>query len=274
MAIITISRQFGSLGTIIAKQMNQELKYDYLDKLKLENILVSEYGIPEENIERYDERKPAFWDIFSSNKDKYLHFLKTVLYDFASHGDCMIIGRGGEVLLKDVPGILHVRVIAPTELRIARVKERYSYSDHLAEKIVRRSDHDRIGFHKFFFHVNWEDPSLYDLVINTGIFSVEMAVELIKKSLDLLGLEAQQDAAKRKLSDLCLGQKIMTQIAYEERVPIQFLETHVEHGIATLRGSTITSEDIDRCERIARQIPGVKDVVNEVYFIPNTYGMT
>ena len=44
--------------------------------------------------------------------------------------------------------------------------------------------------------------------------------------------------------------------------------------MVTLKGSTITSDDINRCEEIARQVPGVKDVINEVYFIPNTYGMT
>ena len=63
MAIITISRQFGSLGTIIAKALKDELKLEYLDKIKLEETLVSDYGIPEEKVERYDEKKPAFWDI-------------------------------------------------------------------------------------------------------------------------------------------------------------------------------------------------------------------
>ena len=124
MAIITISRQFGSLGTIIAKALKDELKLESLDKIALEETLVSDYGIPEEKVERYDEKKPAFWDIFSSDKDRYLHFLKTVLYDFASKGNCIIIGRGGQVLLKDIPGVLHVRIVAPRELRIKRIKER------------------------------------------------------------------------------------------------------------------------------------------------------
>ncbi len=274
MAIITISREFGSLGTTIAKALKEELGFDDLDKIKLEEMLVSEYGIPEENVEKYDEKKPHFWDIFSTDKDRYLHFMKTAMYKFAEKGNCVIIGRGGQILLKDIPGALHVRIIAPPELRVQRLKERYSYDDKLGEQIIRHSDHDRIGFHKFFFHANWEDPYWYDLIINTRSFPVEHAVGLIKNSLDMLKIEEKKQETTNKLADICLGQELITQIAYKERIPIQFLEAIAVSGVVTLKGSTITSEDIERCEAVARRVPGVKDVKNEVYFIPNTYGMT
>ena len=169
MAIITISRQFGSLGTEIAQALGQELHFASLDKKTLEETLISEYGIPEENIDRYDEKKPPLWDVFSTDKDKYLHFMKSAIYDFARQDNCIIIGRGGQVLLRGIPGTLHVRVLAPKELRIKRLQDRFSYDDRLAGQLIRHSDHDRVGFHKFFFHVNWEDVSLYDLMINTQL---------------------------------------------------------------------------------------------------------
>lgn len=274
MAIITISRQFGSLGTEIARVLKEELKFEYVDKIKLEEALVSDYGIPEENVDRYDEKKPPLWDIFSSDKDKYLHFMKTVIYEAARQDNCIIIGRGGQILLKDIPGILHVRILAPQKLRIKRIKERYGYEDKLAEQIIRHSDHDRIGFHKFFFHANWGDVSLYDLMINSQSFSIKQAVGLIKDALDMLGLMKKDERTIQILSDLCLGQAVITDIAYKEKIPIQFLEASVDQGVVTLKGSTITTDDIARCESVARQVPGVKDVINEVYFIPNTYGMT
>ena len=273
MAIITISRQFGSLGTEIAQALEQELHFASLDKKTLEEALVSQYGISEENIDRYDEKKPPLWDVFSTDKDRYLHFMKTAIYDFARQDNCLIIGRGGQVLLRDIPGTLHVRVLAPKELRITRLQERFGYDDRLAEQLIRHSDHDRVGFHKFFFHINWEDVSLYDLMLNTRLFSIEQAAELIKVSLEKLDILNKTPGTAQKLEDLCLGQSIVTEIAYKEKIPIQFLEALVEAGVVTLKGSTITSADIARCEEIARNVPGVEDVVNEVYFIPNTYGM-
>ncbi len=273
MAIITISRQFGSFGTEIATTLKEELHCNYLDKAALEETLVKKYGIPAENVERYDEKKPPLWDIFSSDKDKYLHFMKTAVYEFARQGNCILVGQGGQVLLRDVPGTLHVRVLAPKAVRIERVQQRYGYDARLAEQVVRHSDHDRIGFHKFFFHVNWDDVNLYDLMLNTQLFSVEQAVGLLRESVTMLHLDEQQGQTVQKLDDLCLGQKVITQIAYTENIPIQFLEAHVVQGVVTLRGSTITTDDIVRCEAIARRVAGVTDVVNEVYFIPSTYGM-
>ena len=273
MAIITISRTFGSLGTEIARSLKEELGFHYLDKESLEEELFKKFGIPEEKVERYDEKKPAFWEIFSSDKDSYIHFMKTAIYEFAQEGNCAIIGRGGQFLFKDIPGVLCVRVIAPAELRIERIKNRYSYNDRVAEELMHHIDHDRAGFHKYFFHINWENNDFYDLVINTKSFSVEAAVHLIKDALESTEIMEKQPEKESKLADLCLGQEVITSIAYMEKVPVRFLEAVAINGIVTLRGSTITTEDVNRCEVVARRVPGVKEVINEIYYLPTTYGM-
>lgn len=274
MAVITISRQFGSSGTHIAKALADKLNFQIIDKELLESTLVEKYGIPEENVEKYDEKKPAFWDIFSSDKDRYLHFMKTAMYEEARKRDSIMLGRGGQVLFKDVPGVLHVRIIAPCGQRTAALMQEHGYDEKLAQQMMRHSDHDRAGFHKFFFHINWEDPCFYDLVINTSTFLVDAAVQLITTTLELANIKEKAAAMESKLADLCLAQAVVTQIAYKEHIPIQFLEAIVTNGIVTLKGSTITTEDIKRCETAAREVAGVKDVKNEVYFIPNTYGMS
>lgn len=273
MAIITISRQLGSLGTDIAKALKDELNFHYLDKDLLESNLVSKYGIPEEEVERYDEKKPAFWEIFSSDKDKYLHFLKTAIYEFAQKGNCIIIGRGSQILFKNIPGVLRVRIVAPTDLRIERVKARYSYDDRLTEQVIRHSDHDRAGFHRFFFHINWEEPHFYDLMINTHALTIDTAVQLIKDALQAFGIQENQQETDNKIKDLCLGQEVVTNIAYTEKIPVHFLEAMAVSGVVTLRGSVMTNEDIARCEATAQKVPGVKNVINELYVIPHPYGM-
>lgn len=274
MAIITISRQLGSLGTEIANKLKEELSFKDLDKESLESRLVKKYGLPEEKVERYDEKKPAFWDLFSADKDKYLHFLKTAIYEFASDGNGLVIGRGGQVLFQDIPGVLRVRIVAPLELRIERLKEQHGYNDRLAEQVIRHSDHDRAGFHRFFFHVDWEDYHLYDLIINTQELTSATGVQLIKDALQAFGVPEKQQEAEIKMKDACLAQEIATTISYKEHVPVHFLEVSSVSGVVTLRGSAMTTEDISRSEAVARRVPGVKDVVNEIYCIPHTYGMT
>lgn len=274
MAIITISRQIGSLGTEIAKKLQEELGFNYLDRKSLDGELIQKYGIPEEKLERYDEKKPAFWNTFSSDKDSYIHFVKTAMYKFAQEGNCVIIGRGGQFLFKDIPGVFRIRVIAPIALRLERIKKKYNYNDRLAEQALRQNDHDKAGFHKFFFHINWEDADLYDLVINTHLLSVEAAVRLIKDAVGSTGIMEKRAEQERKLADICLSQEVITSIVFMEKIPVQFLEAEAlaASGVVTLRGATMTAEDMACCEAAARKVPGVKEVINEMHYIPATYG--
>lgn len=170
------------------------------------------------------------------------------------------------MLFKDIPGVLHVKVIAPTAIRIERIQNRYNYDHRMAEQTIRQTDHDRSGFHKFFFHVNWDDCSLYDLTINTHVLTIDASVCVIKDALS--GIGEQYHEAESKIKDLCLAQEVETNILYEEKIPVRFLEVIVASGIVTIGGSVITGEDIDRCEALVREVPGVKDVVNELYYIP------
>jgi len=264
MAIITISRQKGSLGSFIGQALKEELGYAYFDRDILEQQLTSKYGVPEQFFARFDEKKPPAWDVFVGGKDKYLHFLKTTIYDFAQQGNCIIAGRGGQALFQNFPGVLRVSVVAPAEVRIERIRTRFNYDYRLAEQVVRNSDHDRAGFHRFFFHVNWEDYHFYDLVINTRSLTTETGVQLIKDALPAFGTADKQRDTENRLKDLCLGQHVITNISYEENIPVQYIEVTSVDGVVTLKGSVMIFDDVKRSETAARKVPGVKDVVNEL----------
>lgn len=268
MPIITISRQKGSLGSFIGQALRDELGYVYLDRAILEQELVSKYGLAENLFERYDEKKPRAWDFLIGGKDKYLHYLKTCIYDFARQGNCIIAGRGGQALFKDFPGVLRVSIVGPTDVRIERVKKRFNYDLRLAIKVVDASDHDRAGFHEFFYKVDWEDYRLYDLVLNTRNLAVETGVGVIKGALRGFDTAELLKDTENRLSDLCLTQHVLTEITYVHNVPAQYLEAKSDQGIVTLRGSLLSYEDICHTETLTRKIPGVKDVKNELTVLP------
>jgi cytidylate kinase len=271
MAILTLSRQSGSFGTQIAKALAEHLKYRFLDKESLEKAL-SGYGVSPASLEKYDEKRPSFWEIFSSERNRYLHFLKSVIYDFARQGNGIVLGRGGQVLLAGVPGVYHVRVIAPSATRVERLKKGYKCDERHAESIMRHSDQARAGFHRFFFNINWEDSSNYDLVLNTQSIGTETAVDLLRKVIGLLdGREVQKEREKR-LADLVLRQQVETAILYTEKIPVKFLETEVRDGVVVLNGTVSTHGSVSRCEQIARAVPGVKKVENRIFFSTELYG--
>ena len=274
MAIITISRQMGSFGTKIAKNFQKKTGYNFLDKESIEKELGHKYGIPEDHTNRYDEKKPAFWDMFSSDKDRYIYFLKSAMYELARQDNSIIMGRGGQILFADIPGTLHVKIIAPYKLRIKRVKEEFKYNYQVAEQVINHSDHDKTGFYKYFFHVNWEDAQLYDLIINTQHFTVQAAVKLIENACHSASILEHQIDGDKELADLCLSQEVYTRIVYVEKMPVFSFKVLTKNGVATLQGGMLSDKDVYRSEKAASEVNGVKKVINELHYIPSAFGVS
>ncbi|HPK54504.1 MAG TPA: cytidylate kinase family protein [Smithellaceae bacterium] len=263
MAIITISREVGSLGTAIAKKVTEDLGFSIIDRGIIEKELSRHYDISAEKAARYDEKVPSIWD-FSLDKERYLHYMKSIMYDVARKKSCVVIGRGGQYLFQGLANTLHVRVFAPYELRLKRVMKRYTCSEEAAGRIIRHSDHDRAGFHKFFFNIDWEDQRLYDLVINTRTINMDAAVQMIKDVAATTKLLSKTPDAGGKIADMCLSQQVFMKIKYAEKLGVQMLEVEAEKGIVTIWGMAATEEDVQKCGKIAGTVAGVKKVVNEI----------
>jgi len=271
MAIITMSRQLGSSGMEIAEALATHLNADRVDKDSLEQTLVS-HGISEAKMERFDEKKPSFWDSFSSDKDRYLHFLKTAILEVARNGNAVILGRGAQVILSEVPGILHVRCIAPMESRIARVSARFGCDEHQARKLIQQSDNDRAGFYRYFFDVRWESPENYDLSINTATMEAGAVIGLIENAVTLKQSQTDSATTAAAISDLCLSQTIASAILFDENIPVRFLGVFAKDGVVTLAGSVNTAGLVHRAEDVAKRVSGVKSVVNEIQVLPEYTG--
>jgi cytidylate kinase len=111
--------------------------------------------------------------------DDYVRIVGMVIRDLAREGGVIIVGRGSQVLLKDHPAALHVQIIAPFWHRVKTVMERECLERRAAVSRVRTSDRARVDYLRRYHNVNWLDPQLYDLVINTVKVPVEVAVKLI-----------------------------------------------------------------------------------------------
>jgi CMP/dCMP kinase len=106
-----------------------------------------------------------------------------VMKELAGEGNVVIVGRAGQVILRHDPGVFHVQVIAPASLRAERIACRHGISLTAAQAQVEASDRFRRDYLKRFYHVRWNDPELYDLVVNTEHVSAETAAEIIVSAL-------------------------------------------------------------------------------------------
>ncbi len=266
MAIITISRELAALGDETAHELAKLLSYRFVDKQALEQRITS-YGFAGAKLEKYDERKPSFWASLSQDRDDYLHYLKTAFYAEAEEGNCVFIGRGANAVFKDLPAMLSVRLVAPLPIRIERVKSYFRCDDKRARQIIEQSDHDRDGFHRYFFDMNWTDPDNYHLTLNTGTLHPATAAELI------VGLKAMvinadaETAARGKIRELTLSQQVVHHVLYARKIPIHFLEAHVSESSVVLHGVANSQSSVEAAVSAAREVCAGKSVASEIQVV-------
>jgi cytidylate kinase len=266
MAIITLSRELGSLGTEIADTLSSRLGYAKLDKESLE-VLLKKLGMSGPQFEQDDEKKPGFWKQFTQDKVRYLDFMKAAMYRFAGEKDCIILGRGAHTIFRGVPGTLRLRVIAPQKVRVARLCQRFGTDEQRVLRMIQQSDHDRAGYHRYFFNAAWDSSADYDLVVNTARVSPGETCDAVSTLLRSPAYVEAGAHARDVLRDLRIAQDVIIAIAYRERVAVLSLDVVSDKGVVVLDGTVRSQAAIDRCLGVAGAVEGVVKVVNKIVVI-------
>ncbi len=197
MATITISRQFGAGGQTLGRRLAKTLGYHCVDEIVVREI-AKEIKVSTDQVRAFEKDGGAnlmkFIDKFVSgdyinrlisgkygyvDEKNYVEAVRTIIREVHRQGNVVIIGRGGQYILRDEKDVYHVLLVSNLEDRIRFIKEKYNLKDS-AEKAVQRADKNRAGFLSFFSNNgNHDDPLLYDLTINTKKVSIEKAEALI-----------------------------------------------------------------------------------------------
>jgi cytidylate kinase len=265
MAIITISRQRGSLGDEIAKAVAETLQYALVDKTRISDAMADQ-GLPAPEFEKFDGKKPSLWQSMTDQKKRFTFLIRAVVYDFAKAGNAVILGRGGQALLKEIPGTLHVRIVAPLETRIRRMMELEDSDERQAELLLAQYDRDSSGFIRSFFDVDWGDESLYDLIINTRSMSVGTATSLIAEAVCAPELNQRAAEVVASLGDKALMQKARAVLVGYPGIDLTRIE--VAQGVVILSGLARSNDNIESCRAAVAQIDGVKDVRSKMEIVP------
>lgn len=204
MSVITISRQSGSEGNKIVRILSSRLGWHYFDKNLMAQLAARRGEDPAQvsDITENDYHIKTFWEkafghltstqvpypwllTDSTELEEELTVQQVSKFINAAYRqeNVIIVGRGSQVVLKDKPYVLHVRIIAPLERRIERWMERQNLSRNEAEKITKDRDHRHAHYVKTYFNENVNNPDLYDLIISTEKLYPENAAELIIKAI-------------------------------------------------------------------------------------------
>ncbi|HNQ74503.1 MAG TPA: cytidylate kinase-like family protein [Verrucomicrobiota bacterium] len=190
---VTISRQAGSGAASVAEHLIRLLEarksparpWTVFDRNLITQVLkdhnlperLAEY-LPEDRGSEIHDTVRSLFGVQPSTWTVVEHTAETILR-LVHLGNVIILGRGANRITADVPGVIHVRLVAPLEQRISHVQESRQMSRTAARELVEREDRGRARYFKRYFAASLDDPLLYHLVINTGLVSFKQAAELI-----------------------------------------------------------------------------------------------
>lgn len=183
--IITISRQLGSGGAEVAKQV--AIRQDCaLAGYDIVNSIAGSLGISKELLTCMDERlKSRFKSWFDSSfcgevdQEDYHRYMKATIRSLAELGSVVMLGRGAAFVKTNRPKI-NIRIVAPRMLRIERVSNRRSITRKASQELIDTSDRERARFIQTVYGKDWDDSLNYSLVINTQDIDILHAATLIE----------------------------------------------------------------------------------------------
>ena len=175
---ITISREMGSLGFAVAEIIARELGYQLVNRQVI-NQAARQAGTPEAALASIDELGLLGFQPTSEDVGAYLQAVGLVMLKMAHEGKMVFVGRGGQAILKGLPGIFHLRIYAAENIRIERVAKACGISVEAARARVQVSDRARQNYLQKHYRIDWHDPDLYDLMINTSRINVTATAKIV-----------------------------------------------------------------------------------------------
>ena len=207
--VVTISRQFGSGGSDIARLVAHESGLNYVDH-KIIAEVARRLGVDTQQVARQDEQTAGIAGyimtaiqssspfamnynnllnpgsaLAQSHEAAYLHLTQNVVLEMATQGNAVIVGRGAQFLLHNTPRILHIYIFAPLPYRIGNVMKEFHLNHEKARELIEQHDYEQSSYLRHYYGHDGQQPGLYHLLINTGLFSFDAAAQLILQALPI-----------------------------------------------------------------------------------------
>ena len=184
--IITVSREFGSGGRTIAKEIAKRLGIPYYDKEIIKEV-AEKTGFNPEYVEGAGEHAPGK-SLFSfglagsvglSTSDFLWAMQRQVILEIAQKGPCVIVGRCADYILKDNPDAVHIFIHADMDFKIDRVVRLYGESEKKPEARINDKNKKRAVNYKHFTNREWGKSQNYHIALNSKALGIEKCIEAI-----------------------------------------------------------------------------------------------
>lgn len=199
--VITITRQFGSLGRPIAKKMSELLGIEFYDrdivdetakKLQLPSSVINEKEEAAHNqqpINMFSRMAHPLGGAADAVQDKIFDTQKNIINYLVERESCIIVGRCADFILTDNPNCAHIYIYAPYADRVHNSINKLGLSESEAKRMVREVDEARDGYHMNYAGFKPDDKRFKDIMIDSSFLGIdataEYLVELVKHKFEI-----------------------------------------------------------------------------------------
>ena len=274
MTIIAMTREMGTLGKDVAFGLAETLGLRIVHHELVERDLAHRMGVQDSAVHDYLEGSASLLERWKIDKKRLSRLTAVEILELAQEGNVIIRGWGATALLKDVPHVLRVRVCAPMPFRENVMMERLGSSDKLAvRREIDRSDAAHARTVARFFDIDWENPTQYNIVINSESIPTQVSTRMLRLLADDAAFQ-ETAATQAAMADKLLEWRIRTALVERMNGAMgSAIEVAVKDGTVILTGTGRLDGTSKMAEQIVRDIPGVQQIESRIVVLRNYGGI-
>ncbi len=263
MPVIALTQGMGSLAQDIAEQLAAELGIATLQHEVAERV-ADKMHVSKSLINRLRAGKAGTIERLTADKASIAVYTAEEVLEAASRGNVVLRGWGATCLLRTVPHVPCIRIMRPFAKRVQWLMSELDTDDvDLAEAEIRRSDQANAARMHEQFGVEWGDPSLFDMVLNTDRLSVDTCVQQIKALLSRAEF-AETDASRALLQSMALHAHVRAALRAHDATREVDVSIEGSGSVIVLRGIVVNTAERDAAEKVAAGVSGVTGVDSQL----------
>jgi len=270
MAVIAMTREMGSLGKDVAAALADQMGLKVVHHELIEHDLAERLGVPESTVHRYLEGGASLLERWKIDKQKLSRYTAEEILELAQQGNVIIRGWGATGVLRHIPNVLRLRVCADMAFRERVMMERLGLKDaSIARRDIERNDAAHADIVRSFFGVDWQNPLLYHLVLNTASIPIQTCVKVVRLLAESPAFQETEET-RSALADKLLETRIRAALSGRVGTIVSPIEIAARKGKVTLTGTTMgLAPDV---EQLVRGIAGVNEVDNRILVVRTPSG--
>jgi cytidylate kinase len=266
MAVIAMTREMATLGRDVAAGLAQRLGLQIVHHELVAQDIAGRAGTRESEVLRFLEGGSSLLDRWRVDTARLSRYTAEQILDLAAKGDVLIRGWGATYLLRNVPHVVCVRICAPMPDRERVLMERLGLDDPAtARREIERNDAAHNGTMQRLFGIDWTDPALYAVVLNTARIHVEECVDHIVRIAQSPAFQ-ETPASRAALNDQLILSKVHSALdqRFGSSMSALGIDAEVADGKVVLKGALSDQRMIAETVRLMHSISGVQGVESRI----------